>query len=74
MTLLFIGGLKGWQLILVIAVAFILFGGAKKIPDFMRSLGKGVHSFKQGLEDAKAEINKPIEKRSAEADKEEDKQ
>lgn len=60
MELLFIGGLRGWQLILIIIVAFLLFGGASKIPEMMRSLGKGVHSFKQGLEDAKEEINKPV--------------
>lgn len=73
MTALFIAGLKGWQLIFVVIVIFFLFGGVKKIPDFMRSLGKGVHSFKQGLEDAKEEMNRPVEKRggSAESDKEE---
>jgi len=26
----------------------------------MRGLGKGVHAFKQGLEEAKEEMNKPI--------------
>lgn len=66
---LFIGGLKGWQLIFIVAVIFIFFGGVKKIPDFMRQLGKGVHHFKQGLEDAKEEMNKPIEKHDEEKDK-----
>lgn len=73
MTVLFIAGLKGWQLIFVVLVIFLLFGGVKKIPDFMRSLGKGVHSFKQGLEDAKEEMNRPIEKRGGDKDKEDDK-
>lgn len=73
MTVLFIAGLKGWQLIFVVLVIFLLFGGVKKIPDFMRSLGKGVHSFKQGLEDAKEEMNRPIEKRGDNKDKEDDK-
>ncbi|MGM9871527.1 MAG: twin-arginine translocase TatA/TatE family subunit [Muribaculaceae bacterium] len=74
MTVLFIAGLKGWQLIFVVLVIFLLFGGVKKIPDFMRSLGKGVHSFRQGLEDAKEEMNRPVEKRGGDnKDKEDDK-
>ena len=58
---LFIGGLRSWQLIVVLLLILLLFG-AGRIPKIMRSLGKGIHSFKQGVEDAKAEMNKPIEK------------
>lgn len=57
----FIGGLRGWQLIVVVLLILLLFG-ANRIPKLMKSLGKGVHSFKQGMEEAKREINKPIEK------------
>lgn len=60
---LFLGNLRGTQLLIVILVVLLLFGG-KKIPELMRSLGKGVNSFKQGLNDAREEINKPIEKNS----------
>lgn len=56
---LFIGGLKGWQLIIVLAVILLLFGG-KKIPELMKGLGKGIQSFKQGIEEAKAEMEKPV--------------
>lgn len=52
-------GMRGWQLIVVVLLILLLFGG-KKIPELMRGLGKGVHSFKQGLEEAKTEINKPV--------------
>ena len=31
------------------AVAFILFGGAKKIPELAKSLGKAKSEFKKGL-------------------------
>ena len=48
------------ELILIVVVVLLLFGG-KKIPELMKGLGKGVHSFKQGLEEAKAEMNKPVE-------------
>ena len=65
-------GLRGWQLIIVLVLILLLFG-AKRIPTMMRSLGKGVHSFKQGIEDAKSEMNKPIDKTPEEKDKEKDK-
>lgn len=63
---LFFGNIRGWQLVIIIVVVLLLFGG-KKIPELMKGLGKGVHSFKQGLEEAKQEMNKPVDK----ADKEE---
>ena len=57
---LFLGNLRGWELLIIALVILLLFGG-KKIPELMKGIGKGVHSFKQGLEEAKAEINKPVE-------------
>lgn len=45
MTLLAIGYL---EIILIILVILLIFGG-KKIPELMRGLGKGVKSFKEGL-------------------------
>ncbi len=57
--LLFIGNMRGWQLIIVLLVILLLFGG-KKIPELMRGLGKGMASFRQGLEDAKSEMEKPV--------------
>lgn len=52
---------------MIIVLLILLLFGAKKIPELMRGLGKGVHSFKQGLEDAKAEINKPVTKSESES-------
>lgn len=54
-------GLRGAQLIIAALVILLLFG-ANKIPTLMRNLGKGVHSFKQGIEDAKEEMNKEVKK------------
>jgi sec-independent protein translocase protein TatA len=34
-----------WQVIIILAVVLLLFGG-KKIPELMRGLGKGVKEFK----------------------------
>ena len=39
----------GFQEILVIALIVLLLWGGKKIPELMRGLGKGVKSFKDGM-------------------------
>lgn len=59
-TPLFLGNLRGWEWIIILIVFLLLFGG-KKIPELMKGLGKGIHSFKQGLKEAKDEIDKPVE-------------
>lgn len=57
---LFLGNLRGWEWIIIFLAILLLFGG-KKIPELMRGLGKGVHSFKQGMQDAKREMEKPLD-------------
>ena len=57
---IFLGNLRGWEWIIILIVVLLLFGG-KKIPELMRGLGKGVHSFKQGIQEAKDEMSKPLE-------------
>ncbi len=47
--------LNGWEIPIIILVILILFGG-KKIPEFMKGLGKGINSFKKGLNDIEEEI------------------
>ncbi len=54
---LFIGNLRGWEWLIILLAILLLFGG-KKIPELMKGIGKGVHSFRQGMEEAKKEINK----------------
>ena len=46
--LLFIGNLGWGELIIIALVVLLLFGG-KKIPELMKGLGKGVRSFKEGM-------------------------
>lgn len=48
------------ELIAIVVVILLLFGG-KKIPELMRGLGKGVKSFKQGMNEVEDEIKKPLE-------------
>lgn len=45
MKLLFLGT---WEILIIVFVLLLLFGG-KKIPELMKGLGKGVKSFKDGV-------------------------
>ena len=61
-TPLFIGGL-GMQEMLLIALVVLLFFGCKKIPELMKGLGKGVRSFKEGMNNMEKEIEEePVKK------------
>ena len=48
--------IHGWECIIIALVVLLLFGG-KKIPELMRGIGKGVKSFKQGLNEVEDEVN-----------------
>lgn len=43
--------------IVIIALIVLLFFGGKKIPELMKGLGKGVKSFKEGVNGIENEIN-----------------
>lgn len=55
MTPLFIGGI-GIQGILLIALVVLQFFGGKKIPELMKGLGKGVQSFKEGMNEVEKDV------------------
>lgn len=62
MTPLFIGGL-GMQEVLLITLVVLLFFGGRKIPELMKGLGKGVRSFKEGMNNMEKEIEEePVKK------------
>ena len=48
------------EVVLIVFILLLLFGG-KKIPELMKGIGKGVRSFKKGMNDIEDEINKPID-------------
>ncbi len=49
------------EIILICAVVLLIFGG-KKIPELMKGMGKGVKSFKEGMnEPTEAEMNRRVE-------------
>ncbi len=53
-TLLFALGMP--ELIVIVFLILLLFG-AKRIPDLMKSMGKGVRSFKEGMSEIEKDIN-----------------
>jgi sec-independent protein translocase protein TatA len=64
MELLIILGIPGpWQVVLIVLVVLLLFGG-RKIPELMRGLGQGMKEFKKATheEAAEGEAEKEIEK------------
>lgn len=49
MNLLVLLGMVGpWQVIVIVAIVLLLFGG-KKIPELMKGLGRGIKEFKEGM-------------------------
>jgi sec-independent protein translocase protein TatA len=54
-TLAFVGGLGGWEILLIVLVLVIFFG-AKKIPELARGLGRGIREFKDATKEIKDEI------------------
>ena len=52
----------GTQEIIVIALIILLLFGGKKIPELMKGLGKGVKSFKDGVNGIEQDINPDTKK------------
>jgi sec-independent protein translocase protein TatA len=62
--LLLFGTFGTGEIIIIVFVVLLLFGG-KKIPELMKGLGKGVRSFKQGMNEIEEEIKKPADDEKA---------
>jgi sec-independent protein translocase protein TatA len=52
----FLGGV-GMQELLLIGLFVLIFFGAKKIPEFMKSLGKGAREFKEGMSSYRKDLD-----------------
>ncbi|MBO7610339.1 MAG: twin-arginine translocase TatA/TatE family subunit [Muribaculaceae bacterium] len=63
--LLLFGNLGTPELIIILVIVLLLFG-AKKIPELMKGLGKGVSSFKKGMNEIEEEIKRPVEEEKKE--------
>ena len=57
--LTFVGGIGGWEILLIMMVILIFFG-AKKIPELARGLGKGIREFKDATTDIKKDLESGI--------------
>ncbi|MDE6624411.1 MAG: twin-arginine translocase TatA/TatE family subunit [Alistipes sp.] len=55
--LLFLGNLGAGEVLVIAFIVLLLFGG-RKIPELMKGIGKGVRSFKEGMNDIEKEIEK----------------
>ena len=53
-----LAGLGTPEILVIIAVVLLLFGG-KKIPELMRGLGRGVKEFKEGKDGADGDTVEP---------------
>ena len=51
----------GFGELLLIVVVIMIFFGPKKIPDFAKSLGKGIAEFRKAMRDVQSELTKPVE-------------
>ena len=69
-TYLFLGHLGATEIILIALVVLLFFGG-KKIPELMKGLGKGVKSFKEGVNGIEKDIKAEPEKKETSENTEE---
>lgn len=53
------GSVGPWQLIIVVVVALLLFGGRGRISSIMGDMAKGIGAFRKGLKEEEA---KPVTK------------
>jgi sec-independent protein translocase protein TatA len=58
---IFLGYFGPWQIVLVVIVVLLLFGG-RKIPELMKGLGKGMKEFKDATKEDSD--SKPAENKS----------
>jgi len=55
-------GLQGWEIIIIVAVVFLLFG-ASRLPQLAKSLGQSRKAFKEGMREAEEEYEAEQQKK-----------
>jgi sec-independent protein translocase protein TatA len=60
-------GNLGFQEILLIAVVILVLFGGRKIPEFMRGLGKGIREFNDAKNNVKKELEEGIKEKDTQA-------
>lgn len=61
MNTVLLGMIGPWQIVLIVAIVLLLFGG-KKIPQLMRGLGSGVKEFKDGMKEGETKSSDETKK------------
>jgi len=61
------GAVGPWQIVLVLLLAVLLFGGGGRISSIMGDMAKGLKAFRSGLKEDEDEDAKSLEARSDEA-------
>ncbi len=56
-------GLGNTEMIVIVLIVLLLFGGAK-IPQLMRGVGQGVGELKKGLEEGKRDLERAVNEAS----------
>ncbi|MBP5999777.1 MAG: twin-arginine translocase TatA/TatE family subunit [Sediminibacterium sp.] len=60
-------GNLGFQELLIIGVVILVMFGGRKIPEFMRGLGKGIREFNDAKNNVKKEIEEGIKEKDEKA-------
>ncbi|NWO29172.1 twin-arginine translocase TatA/TatE family subunit [Capnocytophaga sp. oral taxon 903] len=68
MLSIFLGVVGPWQVVIIVALILLLFGG-KKIPELMRGLGTGIREFKDATKDPNEKKPENTEKSEIEMSK-----
>lgn len=63
-TPLLFGTIGFWEILLIVLAFLLLFGG-KKIPELMHGLGKGVKSFREGMNEVEGEIKEAAKEKDS---------
>ncbi len=63
------GTFSVWHILILAAIALVLFGGRGKVSDLMGDFGKGINSFKKGLSEHDKDDPKVINAEAKDKDK-----
>ncbi len=63
------GAFSVWHILILAAIALVLFGGRGKVSDLMGDFGKGINSFKKGLSEHDKDDPKVINAEAKDKDK-----
>jgi sec-independent protein translocase protein TatA len=61
MSFLIAGIVGGWEIILILAIVMLLFGG-RKLPEFARGFAQSIKEFKKGVHDDPRDSSKSLGK------------